>query len=721
MYIRIPLDEIQPNPFQKRFDYGGIEELASSIRAMLGARPETSGLLQVPPARLWDVGAGQPLSLAHLGDADEILGLLNAELQVQLAAGHRRLAAFRRLRGGELGTPVDVEYATFPVELQVLSDEQMIDVAWVENAERLDPNPIEEALMLQDAMERFEWTQEQVAKRWRLSRSGVANKIRLLKLPEDAQGALRRGEIGERHGRLLLSAMGKSPVVFEQFKAEVLPAAKPEADVLRKARREADQFARSYANMVIGNSKCVACGEPIVPTNHQVYRHYENGGYVFMCTACYRAVTGWMPPSSTEANKILEGTILNHRKRLADAGFPLDVVVGQGDPAIHTDKCVECAYRDADGVFCLDSGCAATKAEYWKSYQNTTFLERVRIQFGTIAPIVEGYGGVDLSSYNEIDVAMVRDGTCAPGKCERLRFRRVFSARGYIRPFEDLLYVYNCNHSSSHKACQRRWLAAQRTEDEVEAEQLAVRIGRRNQGQARLIEARAIEAVAEALQGGNATTWRRLARKFDSEADQGGLAIEGFVAIVAREVFGNPTEHCGDWGAEDTLELAQELIAERMQFLGVKLPETTDDVVKRIERIEGFVLDEDGQVRGDLTQAQIEGNLDNLEKLERKLGDAHNKRTLSDADFERIVVQVRWLHEHVAAKRDGAVEDVDEGQLEMICNTSVEYARSYIEDANAATLQAALERERSSGKARGTLVQHLEREIGRREMEAASG
>ena len=655
MLIRIPLDSIQHNPFQKRFDYGGIEELAGSIRAMQGARPETSGLLQVPPARLWDVGAERSLPLEHV-EAGDLPALLSEVLVVQLAAGHRRLEAFRHLRRGELGREMDAEYLTFPLELQELTDEQMVDVAWVENAQRLDPNPIEEALMLEQAMERFGWTQEQVAKRWRLSRSGVANKLRLLKLPEDAQGALRRGEIGERHGRLLLSAMGKSPTVYEQFRAEVLIGAPPAAEAVARARAlQAERFTRVRA-VDSRDLTCVSCGNPIEAINEGIYHRYVNGEYVKMCAACYRAATDWTPPSSAEADRILSSTVANHKKRLDDVHFPLDVGVGEGDPAIHAARCQDCPYRHEEGTICLDAQCAAAKTEYWRGYQTSTFVERLRIQFGAIAPLCEGYGGSDLSTRDEVDVALVRDGICAPGKCDRLRFKRVLYTYDAICPFQDLPFIYNCNHSGSHKTCQRRWREAQRTADEVEAEKLAKRVERRNQEQAKALQERAVAAVARALQEGNETVWWRLARVFDSNVKKGQLGIDGYMAIVAGRVLGSPAASVYDWGTDNSIDNANKLVAERLRELGVKLPPTTDDVAQRIERIAGFVLDEaDQEAREDLTPEQVDGNLANLDQIAVDL------------------------------------------------------------------LRAALDTERSSGQARGTLVRSLEAQIRKRETVNVSG
>ena len=206
MFVRVPLDRIRDNPFQTRADYGDVAGLAESLLKLRASRPETSGLLQTPPARvILDDGArilGPPAySLACLRDDPTAV--------VELAAGHRRLRAF-----AQLAAAGHAEYATFPVDLCPLDDEEMADVAWEENAKRKDLSAIEEAEAMQRAMACFGWTQAELGRRWGLSQSAVANKIRLLGLPDDAQAAIRAGQLSERHGRALLAAAAKSQRIY---------------------------------------------------------------------------------------------------------------------------------------------------------------------------------------------------------------------------------------------------------------------------------------------------------------------------------------------------------------------------------------------------------------------------------------------------------------------------------------------------------------------------
>jgi ParB family chromosome partitioning protein len=159
----LPLDRISTNPFQPRrsFDPAGIEELVQSIRQ--------HGLLQ-------------PVVVRAQGDAYE------------LVSGERRLRAYRALGR-----------RTIPAILRPnVSDADMLELALVENLQRLDLDPIERARGYRKMIEQLGLTQEQVADRVGLQRPTVANHLRLLELPEAAQQALAKGLIQMGHARALL-------------------------------------------------------------------------------------------------------------------------------------------------------------------------------------------------------------------------------------------------------------------------------------------------------------------------------------------------------------------------------------------------------------------------------------------------------------------------------------------------------------------------------------
>jgi ParB/RepB/Spo0J family partition protein len=198
-FYRVLLERIEDNPFQVRLTYDSSPDLADSIRQLAPTRPETSGLIQVPLARI--VRNGQALDPQDYGG---IMACLHdePEARVQIAAGHRRLRAFRDLAQS------DNQFATLPVTVAVLDDEAMADVAWHENEKREDVSPIERALALQRAVEAFGWTQTQVGKRRGMTQAAVSNVLRLLDLPDEIQELLRTRVITERHGRALVSLVG---------------------------------------------------------------------------------------------------------------------------------------------------------------------------------------------------------------------------------------------------------------------------------------------------------------------------------------------------------------------------------------------------------------------------------------------------------------------------------------------------------------------------------
>jgi ParB family transcriptional regulator, chromosome partitioning protein len=160
----IPVDIIDPNPYQTRRKVReeSLNELADSIRA--------SGVVQpvvVRPA-------------------------LNGRFQ--LVAGERRWLASKR--AGK---------ATVPAVIRQVSNEQAMEITIIENLQREDLNPMEQARAFERLSREFNLTQEQIASRTGKDRASIANFIRLLKLPQKAQDALENGTLSFGHGKVLLS------------------------------------------------------------------------------------------------------------------------------------------------------------------------------------------------------------------------------------------------------------------------------------------------------------------------------------------------------------------------------------------------------------------------------------------------------------------------------------------------------------------------------------
>ena len=166
----VDVDLIAPNPLQPRsvFEAGALSELAESIR---------------------EHGVIQPLIVSRASDG--------SSATYQLIAGERRLLAARQ--AGLKRVPVIIKEA---------SGRDLLELALVENLQRQDLGPLEEASAFRRLGEEFGLTQEAIATRVGRSRSSVANSLRLLSLPEEIQASLARGEITAGHARALLGIEG---------------------------------------------------------------------------------------------------------------------------------------------------------------------------------------------------------------------------------------------------------------------------------------------------------------------------------------------------------------------------------------------------------------------------------------------------------------------------------------------------------------------------------
>lgn len=165
----VPVAHIVPNPYQPRQarDEEALEELVASIR---------------------EHGVIQPLIVTRLPAGDPL-----DPPRYQLVTGERRWRAAQR-----------AGLATVPVLVKETTPQQMLELALVENIQRADLSPLEEAQAYAQLMEEFGLTQEEVAARVGRSRAAVANTVRLLRLPQAVKEALAAGEITEGHARALL-------------------------------------------------------------------------------------------------------------------------------------------------------------------------------------------------------------------------------------------------------------------------------------------------------------------------------------------------------------------------------------------------------------------------------------------------------------------------------------------------------------------------------------
>lgn len=160
--INVQTDKIKPNPFQPREDFNpeSIEELAQSIK---------------------EKGVIQPLLVRRKGDYFELI------------AGERRLRAANILNLKEI-----------PIIIKNVDDRDSLELALIENIQREELNAIEEAHAYQYLIDKFQVTQDKIGEVLGKARASIANTLRLLKLPQEIQGEIKKGRISFAHGRALL-------------------------------------------------------------------------------------------------------------------------------------------------------------------------------------------------------------------------------------------------------------------------------------------------------------------------------------------------------------------------------------------------------------------------------------------------------------------------------------------------------------------------------------
>ncbi len=142
-----------------------------------------------------------PEELSELSESIKEHGVLQPILVSELpTGGYEIIAGERRFRASQIAGR-----STIPVIVKELADREKLEVALIENIQRQDLNPIEEAVSFQRLIDEFGLTQEAVAKQVGKSRSAIANTVRLLDLPDAIQAALINKQITSGQGRALLS------------------------------------------------------------------------------------------------------------------------------------------------------------------------------------------------------------------------------------------------------------------------------------------------------------------------------------------------------------------------------------------------------------------------------------------------------------------------------------------------------------------------------------
>lgn len=206
--IRIPVENIEANPKQPRrdFDEQALQELASSIK-------------------LHDII--QPITVSKIAGNK-----------------YRLISGERRWRASKLAGLKDI-----PAYIRQANDQELLELALLENLQREDLNAMEIALSYKRMMEELSHTQEQVAERMGKDRSTVTNYIRLLKLPPDIQVAVRNGEISMGHARALINVdtIDKQLYIFDEIKSKGLSVRQTE-NLVRNLYKEGEEKKPAVTN-----------------------------------------------------------------------------------------------------------------------------------------------------------------------------------------------------------------------------------------------------------------------------------------------------------------------------------------------------------------------------------------------------------------------------------------------------------------------------------------
>ena len=196
--IEISLENIQVNPYQPRtyFDEESLRELASSIK---------------------ELGVIQPITVRKIGDS------------FQLVSGERRFRASKLIGNNSI-----------PAYIRTANDQEMLEMALVENIQRKNLDPIEVALSYQRLIDEIQLTQEELSVRVGKKRSTVTNYLRLLKLDPILQTGMRDGFISMGHGRALINVKSSEDqlAIYEKILREKLSVRQTE-ELVKSLKLEA--------------------------------------------------------------------------------------------------------------------------------------------------------------------------------------------------------------------------------------------------------------------------------------------------------------------------------------------------------------------------------------------------------------------------------------------------------------------------------------------------
>ena len=241
----LPIEKIIANPDQPRQDFNkeDLEDLAKSIASR---------------------GIIQPIIVRISKENNELY---------QIVAGERRWRAAQRAQLHEV-----------PVVVRDFTDEELLEVAIIENVQRSNLNPVEEALGYQALIDNFNYTQEQVASGLGKSRSYIANLLRLLNLPEKVQKYVRKGVLSAGHARTLVGnkqALALANIMIEENmsvrEAEIYVKQRLNRKNINKHSNKKDSDTRALEADLSANTKMkVTIDHKVTPGSGKITISYKN-------------------------------------------------------------------------------------------------------------------------------------------------------------------------------------------------------------------------------------------------------------------------------------------------------------------------------------------------------------------------------------------------------------------------------------------------------------
>ena len=221
-----PIDKISPNPHQPRkgMDDGPLQELADSIR---------------------ENGIIQPLVVREKEDG----------------SGYEIIAGERRWRAAQLAGLSEV-----PIVVREAGEQARLELAIIENIQRQDLNPLEEAMAYRQLIDEFSLTQDEVARKVGKDRSTVANVLRILQLPDYAKASLSAGRMSPGHARVLLS-LAQAPEAMRRLHDRIVS----EGISVREAEKSAKKMKQELG---FGGGRPAAAKSRRTPEEHALPESY---------------------------------------------------------------------------------------------------------------------------------------------------------------------------------------------------------------------------------------------------------------------------------------------------------------------------------------------------------------------------------------------------------------------------------------------------------------